>query len=257
MSDDRYTRIYWRFADEYPDVWNDDWALALWTRLVRLADMSWPAAATLPYGIRKAALSRLTADRDGGPLVVMVTPATFRVRGMDKHRAKRSQSGKDAADARWRIADSSASGSASGNANGTAERNAETMPSRAEHSKADQSRAEQADADAANSLYQRTGRFPSPKVVAWLNDIARDHGESRLVDAIDGTPFTVANVGEYLEAIRNRLRAEDHAAEKREAEEERRRNAEKRAPLPDNPVTAELRRVLREKEAAEMRGGLA
>lgn len=50
MSDDRYARHYWRFADEFPDVYDNDAALALWYRLVRLADMAWPAAGTLPYG---------------------------------------------------------------------------------------------------------------------------------------------------------------------------------------------------------------
>lgn len=240
MSEDRYTRIYWRFADEYPDVWNDDWALALWTRLVRLADMAWPAAATLPYGIKKAALARLTVDREGGPLVVMVTPSTFRVRGMDKHRAQRSQSGRDAAEARWRNADGNAKRNATGNANSIAERNAETMPNKAKQNRAEQSRAEQEDArapDAAEALYQRTGEYPSVKVLGWLNDLASeagggdvDVGEAKVAELIDRTPMT-GNRRDYLGRIRDLIRAENHAAEKREAAEERQRLAEKRAPV--------------------------
>jgi hypothetical protein len=230
-GDDRYTRHFWRFADEFPDVYDDDAAYATWCRLLRLADMAWPVAATLPFGAKKAAMAKLTMDRDGGPLVQMVTSTTYRIRGMDKHRAKRSQSGKDAADARWGNADSNAIGNASGNAKGNAERNAEMMPSREEKRREEESSTEQAAPDAAESLYQRTGRFPSPKVIAWLNDISRDHGEERLVRAIDSTPCTTANIGDYIEGVRNALRAEDHAAERAERDDEKRRNREKRAPI--------------------------
>jgi hypothetical protein len=249
--EDKYVRLFWRFADEYPDVYNDDGALALYTRLLRLADMAWPAAATLPFGVRKVAMGFLTREREGGALIQKVTDGTYRVRGMDKHRAKRSQSGKDAADARWGNADGNAIGNAERNADGNADPSQGGMPIKAEQSRADQSSSEQADADAAASLYQRTGRFPSSKVVAWLNDIARDHGEARLVAAIDGTPFTGPNVGDYLEAIRNALRAEDHAAERAEATAEKQRNAAKRAPVAENPIQAEMRRILQEREDAE------
>ena len=236
-TEDRYVRQYWRFADEYPDVYEDDAAYAAWCRLLRLADMAWPAAATVPVGVKKAAWAKLTLDRDGGALIQKATATTFRVRGMDKRRAKRSQSGKDAADARW--------GSADGNADSNADGNAEAMPSRAEHSKASQSRAEQAPPDAAEALYQRTGRFPSSKVVAWLNDIAREHSEARLVKAIDDTPCTTTNIGDYIETIRNLLRAEDHAGGK-VAAAERAQRAARLADAPRITDTAEYRKALAE-----------
>jgi hypothetical protein len=82
MPDDPYSRLYWRFADEFPAVYEDDAAYALWCRLLRLADMAWPVTATLPMGTRKTPLVLLVKEG----LVVMVTPSTYRIRGMVKER---------------------------------------------------------------------------------------------------------------------------------------------------------------------------
>ena len=93
MSDDPYSRHYWRFADEYPDIYEDDAAYALWGRLLRLGDMAWPSAAHLPYGVKKGALKRLV-DAD---LIFQESGGRFRVRGMDKERSARSQAASNAA----------------------------------------------------------------------------------------------------------------------------------------------------------------
>lgn len=170
--EERYARHYWRFADEFPDVYGDDSALALWHRLVRLADMAWPAAASLPFGVKKTALSTLTKARDGGPLIVLITAThTYRVRGMDKERGKRSQSGKDAADARWGnapgTASSNAVSSATRNAVSSATGNAESMPSRAEESRAEQSRGER-EARATDEAENDPWRADEAEAVDWL-----------------------------------------------------------------------------------------
>ncbi len=152
MPFDPYDKHFWRFADEYPAIYNDDAALALWHRLVRLAGMAWPSAGTLPYGTKKRALKMLTeADPQ---LVYLEAGGQFRIRGMDKERAKRQQSARNAAnsrwgksandvagnvdgdtdvhaqDSRWSDANGNAGGSANGNATGNANGNAESMPSR-------------------------------------------------------------------------------------------------------------------------------
>lgn len=244
---DRYTRHFWRFADEFPEVYEDDVAYAAWGRLLRLADMAWPAAATLPFGVKRQALAVLTKDREGGPLVVMVTAATFRVRGMDKHRAKRSQSAKDAADARWGNADSTADGYAER----IADSNAETMPSREEEIREEERRREQsapASDDPVVAFHERTGEFPSGKLLSWINDLGSRHGEERVARLIRETPMTTtSDPPGYLRSVMNRLRLEDRAAERAERDDEKRRNAEKREPV--SPVVEELRRHLRAQEA--------
>ncbi len=119
----QYSRLYWRFVDEFPGIYADDAALALWCRLLVEADMAWPASASLPYGTRHAPLDRLKAVN----LVYLVPGGRFRIKGMDKERQARSDAGRNAAAARWRNADAMpahADSNAVGNADSNAERNA-------------------------------------------------------------------------------------------------------------------------------------
>jgi hypothetical protein len=129
MPPDPYSRSYWRFPDEYPGVYADDSAYALWCRLRDLADMAWPSAGTLPAGVKKRALTMLT----DAELIFLQPGGRYRVRGMDKHRGQRQESARIGAEARWaRMHPQS-----NGNANAMrpqSERNATAMhiPSRAE-----------------------------------------------------------------------------------------------------------------------------
>ena len=124
MPPDPYSRSYWRFADEFPDIYGDDATYALWCRLRDQGDMAWPSAATLPYGVKKRALERLVTAE----LIYPQPGGRFRVRGMDKIRQVRSDSARTAADHRWGNAGRIAVGSADGDAS----RNAENMPNKRE-----------------------------------------------------------------------------------------------------------------------------
>ena len=89
--------------------------------------------------------------------------------------------------------------------------------------------------DPAVSLHHRTEAFPTPRVLSWLDELANEHGESRVADAIDAEPLKGRPLPEYLRAIRDSLRMADHNAERAERDAEKRRVAEKRrhlAPLP-------------------------
>jgi hypothetical protein len=124
---DPYSRSYWRFADEYPDLYADDHTYALWSRLRDIADMAWPASATLPMGTQRKALGRLVEAE----LVILQPGGHYRIRGMDKHRQARSESARNAAAYRW-----GANGNAGRNANG----NADAMPIPSRAKKAEPSR---------------------------------------------------------------------------------------------------------------------
>lgn len=96
MADDPYSRQYWRFIDEYPDIYADDAAYALWSRLLIAADMAWPSSASLPR-YKPRALGMLTV-----PGLVELLPADrFRIPSMDKHRSARSNAARDAVAVRW------------------------------------------------------------------------------------------------------------------------------------------------------------
>lgn len=109
----------------------------------------------------------------------------------------------------------------------------------------------QGEPDAAVEFQVRTGEFPGDKFREWLNDLAQTHGEARLVAAIRATPKTQRSGRDYLIAVRDQLRAEDHRAERAEADAERARNAAKRAPLV-SPAVAQLRDALLAKEQREV-----
>ena len=93
---DPYTRQYWRFIDEFPDIDADDSAYALWSRLLITADMAWPSSASLPR-CKSRALAMLTAVS----LVELLPADRFRIPSMDKHRNARSSAARDAVAVRW------------------------------------------------------------------------------------------------------------------------------------------------------------
>lgn len=120
MADGPYARVYWSIVDdrEFAGIYDDDAALALWLRLLLIADQAWPTSAHLPKTARVRPLEKLTK----AGLVRISAGGRYTVRGMDAERGKRQQKARNAAALRWH-SDSNAPG------------NAQTMPSRAEQSK--------------------------------------------------------------------------------------------------------------------------
>ena len=226
MADsDPYSRHYWRLVDDpkFLEVYGDDHHYATWSRLLMIADQAWPATAHIPGTARKPSVSKLAAVG----LIDLLPGGRFRMHGTDAERRKRSQQASNAAAVRWH-----------GDSNAAAD--APSMPSKAKQSIEQQSRAEQDAPDAAAMLYQRTGSFPSPKVLRWLNDLAESHGEVRLAEKINATEQGDRNLRDYLAFIQDTLRAEDHAAERAELADEKRRNEEKRKPIKMLPTPIEI-----------------
>jgi hypothetical protein len=98
--------------------------------------------------------------------------------------------------------------------------------------------------DPAVAFQERTGEFPGGKVLTWIDELGQTHGEVRLTAMIRATPMTGRSVVDYLKAVRDKLRAEDHTAEQAERADEKRRLVEKRKPLPEEPWRAEHRAAI-------------
>ena len=254
MADDPYSRHYWRFADEFPDVFDDDHALALWHRLVRLADMAWPAAGQLPYGVRRSVLDRLVSVA----LIQMEGQSRFRIRGMDKERTKRSDHARDAAAQRWQYGRN-----APGNARSIPTGNAQTMPSRAEPSKAETRQDEHTAREAwerqglphLTSAVQEAGEAITGRGILGAGDrqlteldrLVESHGPDAVVAAMrslaNGEPLEwrqlVWGIVKRMEPIPLAQSARDQRAdddtEAARAESER-RYRETQARLKDNPL---------------------
>ncbi len=93
---DPYSRIYWRFIDEYPAIYDDELALATWVKLLILADGTYPSAAPLPRWVDDSPLSLLV---DAG--LVIMEGQRYRIKGLEAERARRSEQGIAGANARW------------------------------------------------------------------------------------------------------------------------------------------------------------
>lgn len=98
----------------------------------------------------------------------------------------------------------------------------------------------QGEPDAAVAFQQRTGQFPGPVFLRWLDELSTSHGERRLAEAIGKIPMTGDNPTTYLRLVRDTLRSEDHAAERTELQVEERRVAEKRAALKPLPSAQDV-----------------
>ena len=96
---DPYVRVYYRIIDDpkFAGVYDNDAALAAWLRLLLAADAMYPAPATLPHGIRRAALAKLT---DAG-LIDLLPGSRFRLHGLHNERERRTDQARRAARKRW------------------------------------------------------------------------------------------------------------------------------------------------------------
>ena len=93
----QFTALHWRFRDEFPAVWADDHAFALFMRLLVRSDQTWPEPNDLPAGYRKTALATLV---DAG-LVTCQPDGRYAIRGQKKERERRAAAARTAANARW------------------------------------------------------------------------------------------------------------------------------------------------------------
>lgn len=95
-----YSRIYHRLMNEYPTLWRSDTQLALFIRLLVLADKFWPDRPPIP----RANAAALRALQDAGLLIVDEADC-YRVRGLDAERSRRSTAARNAARSRYAVPD--------------------------------------------------------------------------------------------------------------------------------------------------------
>lgn len=84
---DPYSRFYWRFIDEFPDIYDDKPTFGWWMTLLVMAEGAHPSSPHLPRSIPRKALDKLVEAQ----LVELGTGDRFRVRGVDAERARRSE----------------------------------------------------------------------------------------------------------------------------------------------------------------------
>jgi len=197
---DPYSRSYWRFADEFPEIYANDATLALWSRLRDEADKAWPSSAALPYGVKKRAL-RLLVEAE---LVIPQPGNRYRIRGLDKERERRAEWGRRSANARWdrmreqEAMDATADDDSIANAmRPHSERSAESMQDKTRQDKTRQEETRRALSArdglphitaaverAAEGITGLTVLQASTKVQTDLDRLVESHGEAHVVTAM-------------------------------------------------------------------------
>lgn len=114
MSDHPYSRVYHGIVDDpmFDGIYADNDALAVWLRMLLVADAMYPTTAAMPR--RNRAVTSLVA----AGLVLERPGNRYTIRGLDAERERRSASARNAAAVRWQNV-----------------RNANAMPRRDEHRK--------------------------------------------------------------------------------------------------------------------------
>lgn len=142
MPDDRkYSRVYHDAVEDprFAGIWSSDPSLALWVRLLVVADATWPSPAPVPRSAKPRPLAALVESG----LVELVAGDNYRIRGLDAERTKRAEAGRigGLASARSRANDPTVTVQPSLNDRST-DRSTIVEPNRVETSRAETSRDE-------------------------------------------------------------------------------------------------------------------
>lgn len=188
-----YSRVYpsIRDDDKFAHVYECDICLSWWVRLLLDADALWPASVYFPAGCPQHAIDELAKST----LLTRVNGSRYKITGLDAERAKRQGQASNAATVRWDRAKAIAP---------------ET-------------------GDPADAYWQLTGRYPAGKALKWIDDLGAQYGATQTVAAIVKAHIDDSNVGTLLGRSSDALRSEARALDRKEADEERVRLAEKRS----------------------------
>lgn len=104
--------------------------------------------------------------------------------------------------------------------------------------------------DALTAYHSLTGRFPTGRVLAWLNELAATHGDATVETALAEECQIDSAVHTLLSRTQNRLERDAHAAAKRREQKRREAEAEERARIEAMPLEQ------RQANIARLRGEL-
>lgn len=227
---DPYVRVYYRIIDDpkFEGVYDHDATLATWLRLLLAADAMYPAPATLPRSVKPAALQRLVKAE----LVDLLPGDRYRLHGLKGERDRRQEQARKAARKRWDDAGETADAmpeqsdsTAGASGNGMHSDPLQAEPSQSTPRLSTGEEMDESMKDGADAYYSVTGRFPSDRVLSWINRLTKLYGDdlfSRLLAKCyleDANPRDLlGRVEERCKAIYHRQHKDEIKAESRKAE---------------------------------------
>ena len=230
MSDRRpYSRVYWSvLSDEkFPEVRQDMRLFGSWTLMLIVADMAWPAPAFVPSVVPKSCVTKL--EEFG--IVDLEPGGLFRIHGLDWERnarkaaATRDPDGTQAGPKRDPVAE-------------------QAKPSQAE-TETSQVQAHQPARDPADIYWSLTGRYPTDKVLKWIDDLTAQYGADPTIKAMADAHIADRSTNTLLGRAQDILRAGARQLDRKERAAEQARIAEQRAkPKPDDAWRVEYRKAV-------------
>lgn len=241
-----YSRIYWSIIDDpkFADVYDDDKRLATWLRLLIVADQAHPASPSIPFGTDKKALAHLTEVG----LVILGTGFRFRIKGLDAERIRRRPPNAGPPP----VPDPFAPDPGPEPDPNGFQPQAVDKQSRDEQSKAETRTARAT--DPADVYWTLTGRYPTDKVLGWLDDLSLSYGPEAVVRAVATAHVQDRNVSTLLGRSQDLLRSEARALSLKEQANVRAKLKERRAApveaVDQEAIRAEIRRLMEPGAAA-------
>lgn len=222
MSDERYARVRFSIMDDpkFDGIREDPALLGAWTLCLVVAEMAWPSPAFQPPWVSSGAFATLVEHG----LVDPTPNGCYRIHGLDAERSKRTEQARTASNARWN-APSNADRNAASNAPAFGPR----MPSKAKQSIEEQSSADARGPDPADAYWTLTGKYPTDKTLAWIDDLARQYGASAVSWQMAHQHTLDGSVSTLLGRVRDALKREARQLDRAEQEDEQARLKEKRA----------------------------
>ena len=230
-----YSRVYWSVNRDpkFHGIYSDDGAFALWVRLLMTADALWPADAPLPRSARPRSLAKLVK----AGIVDLMPDDFYRIRGLDAERGRRSAA-----------ATRPPTGTQLGPKRDPDGNTAETSQDKPSTRQAETPR------DPADIYWQLIGKYPTDKVLSWVDDLTGKYGADATIRALVRAHTDDRATSTLLGRAQDALRAEARELDRQERSDEKARLAAKRAePRLEEPWRADLRAAI---ERQYREGGL-
>jgi hypothetical protein len=222
MSERPYSRVYWsvRSDDRFVGIYTDNDHLSTWLRLLISADAAWPAPADLPRSARQRSINALAESG----LIELLPGDLFRVHGLDNEREARSTKARESVMHRYNDRSTTVVRPKDVRTTSQAE------PSLAEPSLAEPSRAVDArPTDPADAYWTLTGKYPTDKTLAWIDDLARQYGAGPVSWQMAHQHTLDDSAQTLLGRVRDALKRESRQLDRAEQDAEQDRLREKRA----------------------------
>lgn len=249
----RYVRLYYDdLQRDYHEVWFDPTCLSTYSRLLAGADKAWPSLAELPHAVRRRDVETLV--RVG--LLNVNDNGLYSLKGYQREREERADRGRVNVSKRPDrttieptvvpttvpstvgqsvVLTRAPAGFGAGLVSVASTEGVQGEPP-----------------DPAEVYWTLAGRWPSEKVLRWIDELAERFGFEATSRTLAHAFRADTDLGTLMGRVSDSLKAEARALDRKEAAEEKKRLREKRSqPHPTTGPDAELRAALWAKYEAQ------